>query len=146
MKRLILLLLVLTGCTRSQPKTAVFVPTATPEWLIVRPTREIPTVAVPEIAITLTALSGQSQTTLPQSTPTVRQNVLGAVEQSQSCRIKGNVSKRNNDEKIYHCPNWRDYDRTEVNHKEGDRWFCSETDAIAAGFRKPQNVTTPCIP
>lgn len=56
------------------------------------------------------------------------------------CNIKGNVSMRNNQEHIYHCPNWRDYDRTEVNYDEGDRWFCTEQDAVAAGFRRPYNV------
>ena len=64
---------------------------------------------------------------------------------SKRCVIKGNVSKRNNDQKIYHCPNWRDYDRTNVIESEGDRWFCTEAEAIAAGFRAPKNVYTPCI-
>ena len=63
---------------------------------------------------------------------------------AQNCLIKGNVSKRNNDEKIYHCPGWRDYEKTQVNPEEGDRWFCSEKEAIAAGFRKPKNVKAPC--
>lgn len=62
------------------------------------------------------------------------------------CTIKGNVSWRNNDEMIYHCPNWRDYNRTSIDYEDGDRWFCSEQEAIAAGFRKPDNVSAPCIP
>lgn len=62
------------------------------------------------------------------------------------CTIKGNVSWRNNDEKIYHCPNWRDYNRTSIDYEDGDIWFCSEQEAIAAGFRKPDNVSAPCIP
>jgi len=65
---------------------------------------------------------------------------------NQNCTIKGNVSWRNNDEKIYHCPNWRDYNRTSIDYEDGDRWFCSEQEAIAAGFRKPDNVSDPCIP
>ena len=78
-------------------------------------------------------------------------SVLSWIYQSESerhpagCNIKGNVSKRNEDEKIYHCPGWRDYDQTEINYGEGDRWFCSEAEAIAAGFRKPQNVSSPCF-
>ena len=62
------------------------------------------------------------------------------------CNIKGNVSWRNDNEMIYHCPNWRDYDRTSVDYEDGDRWFCTEQEAIAAGFRKPKNVSAPCIP
>lgn len=66
-------------------------------------------------------------------------------ETRSGCVIKGNVSKWNNDKHIYHCPNWRDYDKTEVNLSEGDRWFCSEAEALAAGFSKPENVSAPCI-
>lgn len=62
------------------------------------------------------------------------------------CRIKGNVSTRNGNKKIYHCPNFPDYSKTEVNKNEGDRWFCTEEEAIAAGFRKPENVSDACIP
>ena len=63
---------------------------------------------------------------------------------TEACLIKGNVSKRNGNQKIYHCPNWDDYSKTEVNRSEGDRWFCTEEEALAAGFRKPENISDPC--
>lgn len=65
---------------------------------------------------------------------------------NSGCRIKGNISWRNDDEKIYHCPNWRDYGQTDIDLHYGDRWFCTEAEAIAAGFRKPKNVRDACIP
>ena len=65
---------------------------------------------------------------------------------NRKCTIKGNISWRNNDEKIYHCPNWRDYNRTSVDESNGEKWFCSEQEALAEGYRRPENVgDTPCI-
>ncbi len=74
-------------------------------------------------------------------TPGPRSSASGS-----GCTIKGNVSLRNNNEKIYHCPNWRDYDKVDIIEREGDRMFCTEDEAIAAGFRRPQNVKDPCLP
>lgn len=54
-----------------------------------------------------------------------------------SCAIKGNVNSRG--DLIYHAPGWRDYNRTDVKPEEGDRWFCTEDEARAAGFRAPEN-------
>lgn len=51
-----------------------------------------------------------------------------------SCAIKGNVNSRG--EKIYHLPGQRDYHRTNIKPEEGDRWFCTEEEARAAGFRR----------
>ncbi len=50
------------------------------------------------------------------------------------CRIKGNINRKG--ERIYHAPgdNW--YDRTRIDPAKGERWFCSEAEAIAAGWRK----------
>ena len=47
--------------------------------------------------------------------------------------IKGNVNWEG--EGIYHCPGWRDYDITTIVPGEGDRYFCTEAEAEAAGFR-----------
>ncbi len=50
------------------------------------------------------------------------------------CRIKGNINAKG--ERIYHAPgdNW--YDRTRIDPPKGERWFCSEAEAMAAGWRK----------
>lgn len=79
----------------------------------------------------------------PEATPDVS---IGYKFHISGCNIIGNVSKRNDNQRIYHCPNWRDYDRIKFDYTEGDRYFCSEEEAIAAGFRKPRNVKEPCEP
>jgi hypothetical protein len=47
--------------------------------------------------------------------------------------IKGNINGEG--ERIYHVPGDDSYDETVVTASEGERWFCSEADAIAAGWR-----------
>ncbi|KWV56679.1 hypothetical protein AS026_33065 [Rhizobium altiplani] len=54
---------------------------------------------------------------------------------SSACNIKGNISL-NNGERIYHVPGQEYYDETRVSRSHGERWFCSEADARAAGWRK----------
>lgn len=54
-----------------------------------------------------------------------------------TCTIKGNVNSQG--ELIYHMEGWRDYNRTDVKPEEGDRWFCTAEEAVAAGFRAPEN-------
>lgn len=48
------------------------------------------------------------------------------------CDIKGNISGNG---KIYHLPGSADYDRTRIDESRGERWFCSEAEAQAAGWR-----------
>lgn len=50
------------------------------------------------------------------------------------CVIKGNVSSRG--ERIYHLPGQEHYDRTRINTAQGERWFCNEAEALAAGWRR----------
>jgi hypothetical protein len=52
------------------------------------------------------------------------------------CPIKGNISSKG---KIYHMPWSRDYGRTKISPAKGERWFCSEQEAIDAGWRAPQH-------
>lgn len=54
---------------------------------------------------------------------------------SADCKIKGNINQKGN--RIYHVPGSRDYERTVLNETAGERWFCSENEAIAAGWRAP---------
>ena len=51
------------------------------------------------------------------------------------CNIKGNVSY-NRGRRIYHMPGDRDYARTRISRSRGERWFCSEAEARAAGWRR----------
>lgn len=69
----------------------------------------------------------------PKSDPASRPlGLLTSV--SGDCRIKGNVSA--DGERIYHVPGQKYYDRTTINRMAGERWFCSEANARAAGWRR----------
>jgi hypothetical protein len=52
---------------------------------------------------------------------------------ASGCNIKGNISAGG--DRIYHLPGTRDYERTRINDRTGERLFCSEDDAKAAGWR-----------
>lgn len=52
----------------------------------------------------------------------------------EGCPIKGNISENG---RIYHVPWSRDYIKTRIDTAKGERWFCSEKDALAAGWRPP---------
>ena len=52
------------------------------------------------------------------------------------CRIKGNVSRKGT--RIYHVPGGASYAKTRIDEAKGERWFCSEAEARAAGWRRAQ--------
>lgn len=56
-----------------------------------------------------------------------------AVSPPAGCLIKGNISGKG--QRIYHVPGGRQYDVTKID-KEGERWFCGEAEAQAAGWRR----------
>jgi hypothetical protein len=49
--------------------------------------------------------------------------------------VKGNISVSSG-EKLYHVPGMRDYDITVIDVTRGERWFKTEEEAIAAGWRR----------
>lgn len=51
------------------------------------------------------------------------------------CLIKGNISSSG---KIYHTQASPWYSRTKINEAKGERWFCTEEEALAAGWRAPK--------
>jgi hypothetical protein len=54
-----------------------------------------------------------------------------------SCVIKGNISTKR--EKIYHLPGCASYNATKIDVSKGERMFCTEAEARAAGWRKAKN-------
>ncbi len=50
------------------------------------------------------------------------------------CRIKGNINRKGG--RIYHAPGDKWYGQTRIDPAKGERWFCSEAEARAAGWRK----------
>ena len=62
----------------------------------------------------------------------------GCTSRKSGCDIKGNISF-NSGEKIYHVPGQNFYSETEINTSKGERWFCTEAEAKANGWRKAMN-------
>lgn len=111
----------------SVPPTATIAPSAT----------SVPTIEPSATRPAATAVP----TAVPVRAATVSVNAFTcvggcSVAPDPSCAIKGNVNSDN--EKIYHTPGQRDYKRTNIKPEEGDRWFCTEAEAQAAGFRHAQ--------
>ncbi|HMF26674.1 MAG TPA: thermonuclease family protein [Pseudolabrys sp.] len=51
----------------------------------------------------------------------------------KDCTIKGNINDRGH--RIYHMPGDKFYNRKIISVAKGERWFCSEAEAVAAGWR-----------
>ena len=79
-------------------------------------------------ALALAASTGNSHSLRsPPPAATIRDHP------SRPCLIKGNISSNG---RIYHVPGGQYYDRTGINESSGERWFCSEAEARAAGWRR----------
>ncbi len=68
-------------------------------------------------------------TTSTTSTPTT--------SSSDSCTIKGNINSKK--EKIYHVDGCGSYNQTVIDEGAGEKWFCSEQEALDSGWRKALN-------
>lgn len=53
------------------------------------------------------------------------------------CEIKGNISWSG--QKLYHLPECPYYEATVINEETGEQYFCSEQEALEAGFAKAAN-------
>ena len=87
--------------------------------------------------------SSATQTSIPKATP-IPTSVLSsspsipvaAPAPTPECTIKGNISAG---VKIYHLQSCGSYSSIVIDESKGERWFCSEQDAIDAGWRKAGN-------
>jgi hypothetical protein len=52
---------------------------------------------------------------------------------TEQCRIKGKIGDAG--ERIYHLPGGGRYERTDIDPAKGERWFCTEAEARAAGWK-----------
>lgn len=59
--------------------------------------------------------------------------IRGREAPDPGCRIKGNISAKG--ARIYHVPGQEFYERTGIRPEKGERWFCSEAQARASGWR-----------
>ena len=64
-----------------------------------------------------------------------RWQAAGSAAPRADCPIKGNISA--DGDRIYHTPYSQWYDRTRIDPARGERWFCDEAAARAAGWRAP---------
>lgn len=76
----------------------------------------------------------QADTPRASEVRTARQTTVKASPPATNCAIKGNISQRG--QRIYHTPGSREYAKTRVNQSRGERWLCSESEAVAAGWRR----------
>ena len=66
-----------------------------------------------------------------------RRGLNYAVKRDDNCNIKGNINSKG--DRIYHAPGSRSYGATKINESKGERWFCNEAKAKAAGWRTPRH-------
>ncbi len=52
-----------------------------------------------------------------------------------ACTVKGNISVSTG-RKLYHVPGMEDYETTAIDPLKGERWFCTEAEAIANGWQR----------
>jgi endonuclease YncB( thermonuclease family) len=76
------------------------------------------------------------QTTTGSGSPTQRPGPPLPPGPAAGCVIKGNLSSNG---RIYHLPGSASYDATRIDTSTGERWFCSESEALAAGWRPARN-------
>lgn len=72
----------------------------------------------------------------PTSAPTPEEAARKA-----ACRIKGNITREGT--KLYWVPGSRRYAETVIAEAAGERWFCSEDEAKAAGWLEPAREAPP---
>ena len=71
-----------------------------------------------------------------QNTPPWEWRRSGGNERApEGCLIKGNINSKG--DRIYQMPGSSSYGPTRIDTGKGERWFCSEDEAKAAGWRRP---------
>lgn len=61
--------------------------------------------------------------------------VVAKQQSPEGCPIKGNIAR--DGKRIYHAPWSPWYSRTKLSTEKGERWFCTEGEAVSAGWRAP---------
>ena len=59
----------------------------------------------------------------------------GCETQPPGCFIKGNINLKTR-ERVYHVPGQKHYDDVTIEAGAGERWFCTEFEAEASGWRR----------
>jgi cold shock CspA family protein len=93
----------------------------------------IPVMAV--VAILSMIFNGGNSQESRNNRPSTPSTVVPTTSTKPGCKIKGNISITTGN-RLYHLPGMEDYDSTIIDPIKGERWFCTEQEAIAAGWRK----------
>ncbi|WP_143530770.1 hypothetical protein [Rhizobium sp. RU36D] len=64
--------------------------------------------------------------------------VMPLTVSARDCNIKGNISHRSG-ERTFHLPGQQSYPGAVIQVDRGERWFCAEGEALAAGWRRADN-------
>jgi hypothetical protein len=59
----------------------------------------------------------------------------GCTTPPPGCVIKGNINLRTG-ERVYHMPGQKHYNDVTIETESGERWFCTEDEAEANGWRR----------
>jgi hypothetical protein len=59
----------------------------------------------------------------------------GCATPPPGCQIKGNINLKTGD-RVYHVPGQLHYDNVTIETERGERWFCTEDEAQANGWRR----------
>ncbi len=128
-----LAILLASGLLVSSCTTASSTATAVPTRVHTATTAPTPSrTPTPTVAPTAT----RTPTPVSSATPTLvlpSRCPQGCTTHVQGCDIKANISDK--DEKIYHTFHSQSYTRTVITADKGERWFCNEVEAKAAGWR-----------
>lgn len=86
-------------------------------------------------ALLLWGLGPQPAAGPPTAPPVQPRPPASVPSDPPDCGIKGNISYRTG-ERIYHLPGQQYYEVTVIDPVDGERWFCTEAEARANGWRK----------
>ena len=81
------------------------------------------------------ACPSDSRVSAPSATP--QNQITSSPSPGGACLIKGNIGATG--EKIYHLPGCGSYAKTQIDASRGEKWFCAESEAQSAGWRKALN-------
>lgn len=96
--------------------------------------KQLSTIVVMLLVILAALIGGRETDMIP-----VEYLDMVGIEPAYSCdvpAIKANVTK---DTKLFHVPGGVHYNQVKVEPEKGERLFCTEADAVAAGWTKSKN-------
>ena len=99
------------------------------------PNATIPKPSLPNPTILKPSIPNSSLPNPPITNPSIPSPTISKPSISSECNIKGNISVSSG-EKFYHIQGMPEYEMTRIDTFKGERFFCSESEAIANGWNK----------